>query len=80
VENKKNHPRDATMLEDKCRSRVNNTVANLSLRRGATLMLWKKSKTKRTAPDFIRTNLRNFDAQITLIKEINDLQIWSELP
>jgi len=68
VENKNHHPRDATMLEDKCRCRTKNTAANLALLRGATLMLWKKSKPKRTAPDFIRTNLRNIDTQITLMK------------
>ena len=42
VENKNHHPRDATMLEDKCRCRTRNTAANLALLRGATLMIWKK--------------------------------------
>jgi len=67
VENKNHHPRDATLLEDKCRCRTKNTAANLALLRGATLMLWKKSKPKRTAPDFIRTNQRNVDALIGLM-------------
>ncbi len=67
VENKNHHPRDATLLEDKCRCRTGNTAANLALLRGATLMLWKKSKPKHTAADFIRSNLKNIDAIISLM-------------
>lgn len=67
VENKNHHPRDATMLEDKCRCRTRYTAANLALLRGATLMIWKKAEPNRTAPDFIRSNQRNIDAQIALI-------------
>ncbi|HKK19438.1 MAG TPA: hypothetical protein VJ952_12245 [Opitutales bacterium] len=69
VENKNHHPRDATLLEDKCRCRTRNTAANLALLRGAVLMLWKKSKPKRTAADFIRSNQRNIDAQIALLNK-----------
>ena len=69
VENKNHHPRDATMLEDKCRWRTRNTAANLALLRGATLMIWKKAEPNRTAPDFIRSNQRNIDAKIVLIKK-----------
>lgn len=43
VENKNHHPRDATLLEDKCRCRTRHTAANLALLRGATLMIWKKA-------------------------------------
>jgi len=64
VENKNHHPRDATLLEDKCRCRTKNTAANLALLRGVSLMLWKKTKPKRTAADFIRSNQRNIDGQI----------------
>jgi len=46
VENKNHHPRDATLLEDKCRCRTKNTAANLALLRGASLMLWKKKQAK----------------------------------
>lgn len=67
VENKNHHPRDATLLEDKCRCRTRNTAANLALLRGATLKLWKKSKPKRTAADFIRSNRLNIDATIALM-------------
>ena len=67
VENKSHHPRDATLLEDKCRCRTRNTAANLALLRGAVLMLWKKSKPKRTAADFIRSNRLNIDVTIALM-------------
>ena len=69
VENKNHHPRDATLNEDKCRCRKGNTAANLALIRGATLLIWKKSKPKRTAADFIRSNQRNIDAQISLLNK-----------
>ena len=67
VENKNHHPRDATLLEDKCRCRTRNTAANLALLRGVALMLWKKTKPMRTAADFIRSNQRNIDGQIALL-------------
>ena len=67
VENKNHHPRDATLLEDKCRCRTRNTAANLALLRGASLVLWKKCRPKRTAADFIRFNQKNIDAQVALL-------------
>ncbi|MBT62626.1 MAG: hypothetical protein CML13_05370 [Puniceicoccaceae bacterium] len=67
VENKNHHPRDATLLEDKCRCRTGNTAANLALLRGVTLKIWKKAKPQRTAPDFIRSNQRKIDALIALM-------------
>mgnify|MGYP006294723659 FL=1 len=73
VENKNHHPRDATLLEDKCRCRTRNTAANLALLRGVALMLWKKTKPKRTAADFIRSNQRNIDAQIALLNRNQQL-------
>jgi len=69
VENKNHHPRDAILLEDKCRCRTGNTAANLALLRGAVLLLWKKTKPNRTAADFIRSNQRNVDAQIGLLNK-----------
>jgi predicted transposase YbfD/YdcC len=68
VENKNHHPRDSTMLEDKCRCRTRHTAANLALLRGIGLKIWKKSKPKRTAPDFIRSNRKDIDALIALTK------------
>lgn len=69
VENKNHHPRDSTMLEDKCRCRTGHTAANLALLRGAALKIWKKSKKTHTAPDFIRKNLKNIDALIRLLNK-----------
>lgn len=67
VENKNHHPRDSTMLEDKCRCRTRHTAANLALLRGGALKIWRKSKPKLTAPDFIRKNQRNIDGIIGLM-------------
>lgn len=66
VENKNHHPRDATLLEDKCRCRTGNTSANLAILRGAVLTLWKKTRPKTPAPAFIAKNQRNLDALIAL--------------
>ena len=68
VENKNHHPRDSTLLEDKCRCRTRHTAANLALLRGAALTIWRKSKPNHTAPNFIRTNQKNIDALTTLTK------------
>jgi hypothetical protein len=54
------------MLEDKCRCRTRHTAANLALLRGTALKIWRKSKPKLPAPDFIRTNQRNIDGIIAL--------------
>lgn len=69
IENKNHHPRDASLLEDKCRCRTGNTAANLALLRGVVLLLWKKTRPKRTAADFIRLNQKNLDAQIALLSK-----------
>jgi len=69
VENKNHHPRDSTMLEDKCRCRTGHTAANLALLRGVALKIWRKSRPKLTASDFIRSNNKNIDALINLMSK-----------
>jgi|TARA_B110000967_G_scaffold90039_1_gene92680 predicted transposase YbfD/YdcC len=41
AKNKNHHPRDATMLEDKCRSRTKDTAANFKQLQGATVVTQK---------------------------------------
>ena len=49
------------MLEDKCRCRTGHTAANLALLRGVALKIWRKSRPKLTASNFIRSNNKNVD-------------------
>lgn len=58
VENKNHHPRDATLLEDKCRCRKGNTSANLALLRGAVLTIWRLIEPDDPASAFILRNQR----------------------
>ncbi len=66
VENKNHHPRDATLLEDKCRCRTGNTSANLAILRGVVLTLWKKTRPNTPATAYIAKNQKNLDALIAL--------------
>jgi hypothetical protein len=68
VKNKNHHPRDATLLGDKCRRRTRNTAANLALLGGVTLMIRRKAEPDRSAADLIRSNQRNSGTTIALIK------------
>lgn len=69
IENKNHHPRDATLLEDKCRCRTRNTAANLALLRGVVLTLWKITHPGLPATAFISQNQRKLDDMFAIFKE-----------
>jgi len=59
VENKNHHPRDATWLEDKTRTRTGHTAANLALLRGMVLIWWRRRHPMLCAPAFLLRNQRH---------------------
>jgi len=71
AKNKNLHPRDVTMLEDKCHCRTRNRTANIAPLLGATLATWKEAEPNQTAPYFIRFSQRNIDVKIAPAREIN---------
>ena len=69
VENKNHHPRDATLLEDKCRCQKRNTAANLALLRGAVLTLWRLIDPDDPASAFILRNQRQPNRMIKALDQ-----------
>lgn len=64
IENKNHHPRDATWLEDKTRTRTGHTAANLCLLRGMVLIWWRRQHPTLCAPAFVLRNQRRLPAAL----------------
>lgn len=67
IENRNHHPRDHTMLEDKCRCRVGNSAANLAVLRGACLRLWRTQAKRECLPAFLQRHARRVDTILARI-------------
>lgn len=69
IENKNHHPRDATWLEDKTRTRTGHTAANLSLLRGIVLIWWRRNHPDKPAPAFVLRNQRKLPQAINELSQ-----------